>query len=226
MKDINIIDKQREAYKNKFLKYGATPEGTFQNDTQTQFLRFERLIKNIKPYINGATIHDVGSGACDLHNYLLLNNIEHQYSGTEIVQEMITYSKNKYPDIQIFNHDLVATHSSDKYDFVVLSGTLNIFNKLRYDEWKEYSLNLIRKMFDMANKAIVFNFLTTYNTYSSPQLMYLNPCEMLDFCITSLSRFTQIDHGYPLYEATISVFKKPFVNEIYHLKEFEKYFAH
>jgi hypothetical protein len=219
-----IIVNQQRIYAEAFAKHGATPRGTYQNNTETQYLRYERLIKNIKEYLHGDTIHDVGAGVCDLHRYLLANKIDHQYSGTEIVQEMIEYSLREYPGIKLYNRNLL-TVTNERYDYTLLSGTLNLVNKIDKKAWKKYSYDLIRKMFTISSKAMAFNFLTTYNTFNEDDLMYFNPCEMLDYCITKLSRFVSIDHNYPLYEATITVFKKEFLRSIYQEESFDKYFV-
>ena len=219
-----IIDNQQTAYRDAFVKHGATPMGTYQNNTETQYLRFERLIRNIKEYLHGNTIHDVGAGVCDLHRYLLSNEIDHEYSGTEIVQEMIEYSLREYPDIKLYNRDLL-TVTNETYDYTVLSGTLNLVNDIDKKDWKEYSYDLIKKMYAISSKGIAFNFLTTYNTFSKDDLMYFNPCEILDYCITKLSRFVFIDHNYPLYEATVTVFKKEFLKSVYIGEAFDKYFV-
>jgi len=188
--------------------------GTFQNNTVTQDLRFERLIRNIREYLHGNTIHDVGAGVCDLHKYLLANKIDHKYSGTEIVPEMIEDSLREYPEIKLYNRNLL-TVTNETYDFTVLSGTLNRLNGLEKKVWEEYCYNLIKKMFAISSKGIAFNFLTSYSTFSKDDLMYFNPSEILDYCITKLSRVVSIDQSYPLYEATITVFKKDFIRRVY-----------
>ena len=220
-----IIEYQRKVIGETFSKYGPTPMGTYQNNTETQYLRFEKLIRNIKSYIIGGSIHDVGTGICDLHKYLLSQNINHIYSGTDIVQEMIDYSLKNYPDIKLYNRDLISV-SDESYDFLVLSGTMNNVHELDKKIWEEYCYSLIMKMFSMCTKGIVFNFLTSYNTFTHDDLLYFDPCKMLDFCIKNLSRFVVVDHAYPLYEVTITVYKKDFFKSIYSGEHYEKYFVH
>jgi hypothetical protein len=223
VKNENILDYQRKIIGKTFTTFGATPMGTYQNNIDTQYLRFDNLIKQIKVYIDDCTIHDVGTGICEFHKYLKSQNIKHEYSGTEIVQAMIDYSLNEYPNIKLYNRDLISVNN-EQYDFVLLSGTLNNVHDLDKTIWKNYSFTLIQKMFDMCTKGIAFNFLTTNNTFSQDDLIYFNPSEMQDFCIKNLSRFVTVDQSYPLYEVTITVFKKDFINSIYLNEPFKKYF--
>jgi hypothetical protein len=218
-----ILENQRKAYGETFSQYGATPKGTFQNDSDTQYLRFERLINYLKKDLSFSTIHDIGTGTCEFHKFLLDNQIKHTYSGTEIVQGMIDYSLNQYNDIKLFNRDFLQMQG-EYYDFIFLSGTLNLKLDTSYDEWYKWSLEIIKKMYCHATKAIAFNCLTSYNTFSKDDLMYFNPLNILDYCIKDLSRFVTLDNSYPLYEFTVTVFKKDFIENKYTHKSFQKYF--
>ena len=220
-----ILSAQRERYRTQFEKQGDSPQATFQNDPQTRSLRFERLLKPLFPSFSGCfSIHDVGSGLCDLHEYLLDRGVNHEYSGTEIVPEMIAHSKQKFPGIALYERDLVNNPSSEKYDFVVLSGTLNLLCGLDRKGWEKYAHLLLIRMFEMAQRAISFNFLTTYNTFTAPELCYFDPKALFDFCQKKLSRFVWLDHAYPLYEATIAVFQPPELKSGYPDAAFRKYF--
>ena len=90
--------------------------------------------------------------------------------------------------------------------------------------WEDYCYKLIEKMFSICKKGIVFNFLTSNNTFTKDDLIYFNPMKILDFCINKLSRFVIVDNCYPLYEVTITVYKKDFIKELYPEGCFIKYF--
>jgi hypothetical protein len=220
-----IVDFQRELYGTNYRKFGPTPKGTFQNNLLTQYLRYEYLLKNLLPLKSNFTIHDVGSGICDLHKYLNELKIEHQYSGTEIVQDMIDYSVTSYPDIVIKNRDMLKVDSDkEKYDFVVLSGTLNIKGDASQKIQEDYALQLITKMYQMSGIGMSFNFLTTYKTFTDESLLYFDPKFVFDFCMTNLSRFVVLDHSYPLYEVSVTVLNYEFLKEYYNKPELVKYF--
>ena len=225
MKNETLVERQLRLYRDNFLRHGDVPQGTFHNDVATQHLRFERLLRPILPYAGeGFSIHDVGAGPADLHRYLEESAIRHAYSGSEIVPEMVEIALRKFNGITMHCRDIAQAPSGERYDFVVLSGTFNMPGGVPSGDWKAFVLETIRKMFAMCRRGISFNFLTTYNTFSDPQLFYLDPLEMADFCIKELSRFTQLDHSYPLYEGTIAVFTKECVQEHHAARQFAKYF--
>lgn len=220
-----IIDEQQRVYTENFKIFGDSPRGTFQNDRHTQHLRFERLLSHIAPQEGRFTIHDVGCGIAHLHDFLLDRDIAHEYSGTEIVQEMIDAARAKHPGVRFYNRDILLESCEDEYDYVVLSGVFNIPGNVPVPDWKQFAFALISKMFSMCRRAIAFNFLTAHNTFSSPDLAYFKPEEIFEFCVENLSRFVVLDHGYPLYEFSITVWKPGYVKSRYPEDAFSRYFA-
>ncbi len=219
-----IIQDQIKIYKDNFLQNKDTSLGTFQNNRETQHLRFERIVRPFKDILNEkVSFHDVGCGVCDMHHYLNSQNIKHDYSGTEILQEMIDHVKQKNPSIKIYKQDLLNMDNPPKYDIVVFSGGLYLPGNIPQDEWKKFVFNIADKMFQMCNIGMSFNLLTTYSTFKTPTLFYLDPKEMFDHCVTNMSRFVNLDHSYPLYEWTISVFRKEYIDKQYPQPEFQKY---
>ncbi len=221
----DIIKKQVEAYRPNFLEHGNTPKGTFQNNTTTQNERFKQLLKpllELKP--NGFSICDIGSGVCDLHKYLLEQNIEHHYTGIEIVPEMVKTSQEAYPETTILNIDILSDEFVQKFDFVVLSGTFNLLGKVEEKEWEKFIFKIVNKMFDCTTIAIAFNSLTSYSTFRAEELYYLAPEKMLAHIQEKLSRFYSINHISPLYETTYCVIKKEIMKGNYIHSDFEKYF--
>ncbi len=219
-----IIQKQIDAYRDNFIKHGNTPLGTFQNNTATQYERFNQLITPLLAYKSSDfTICDVGSGVCDLHKFLQTKEIKHIYTGIEIVQEMVDTAKSIYPEINVINQDLLADDYQQKFDFCVLSGTFNLPGQTDRNDWLNFTLAVIKKMYTLSNVGIAFNALTAYSTFNAPELFYLDPKITLDFIKKNLSRHCQIMMSSPLYEDTYIVLKPEAVSKQYAAPEFDKY---
>jgi SAM-dependent methyltransferase len=224
----SIIAAQRKAYRANFLLHGDSPRGIHVSSFVTQHVRYENLLRQILPHFSPCTdLHDVGAGVGGLYAFLKLKGLDQRvkYSGTEIVQEMIDAARAKYPELNLANRDFLDRDIEDKYDFVVLSGALNLLGGVDERAWKAMCLALIEKMFAHARRAIAFNFLTSYRTFSDPKLYYLNPTEIFDFATNRLSRFVSLDAAYPLYECTVTVFKKDYVSGLHEDPELMKYFG-
>jgi cyclopropane fatty-acyl-phospholipid synthase-like methyltransferase len=221
----DIIEAQLKVYRDNFIKHGDSPLGTRQNNRETQFLRFERLVKNVEfTRDEKISIHDIGSGLCDMNEFLEAKQLNCTYSGTEIVQEMIDVAQKKFPTIELFNRDILKEEIKDTYDYVVSSGMFNMPGNVPEEDWKNFVFSIIKKMFSMCTKAISFNLLTTHKTFTDPSLFYLSPEEVLSMCMKELSRFVTIDHSYALYEYTVTVHKKEHLKTTYESDFFSKYF--
>jgi hypothetical protein len=224
MNSSKIIQDQVNTYLKNFLENKDSSLGTFQNDRVTQYQRFEHIVKNFKDILTeNISFHDFGCGVCDLHNYLNLEGIKHDYSGTEVIQEMIDYAKTKYPGIKLYNRDVLKEDVKDKYDIVVFSGGLYLPGSISHEEWEVFVYQIINKMWDMSKIGMSFNLLTTYSDYKNDHLFYIDPRDMFDYCVKNFSRFVTIDHSYPLYEWTITIFKPEYIKEKYNQPEFQKY---
>jgi hypothetical protein len=224
MKSTQIIEDQIKTYRENFLKHKDSPLGTYQNNRETQHLRFERIIRPFKDILTeSVSIHDVGCGVCDLHQYLTSLAIKHDYSGTEVLDEMIDYARQKFPGIKLYKRDILENKPSEKYDIVVFSGGLYLPGSIAHDEWSKFVYNMINRMYELCSIGISFNLLSTYNTYQDKHLFYIDPRDMFDYCSRNLSRFVMLDSAYPLYEWTISVFKPEFMARQYSDPAFQKY---
>jgi hypothetical protein len=225
MSDSEIVRAQTSIYRQSFLQHGDAPLATHNTGREVQNLRFERILRHLVPAKSPFSMHDVGAGLCDLHHYLVQQGVEHAYSGTEVVQEMVDLAREKYPEISVRNRDLLSDEPSDRHDFVVLSGVFNIPGDVDRESWKEFVLRMVARMYEMAEVAVAFNFLSSYRTFTDPELFYIEPAEMLDYCMKHLSRFVVLDHGYPLFECTATIFRPEFVEQQYAAGPFGKYFG-
>lgn len=219
-----ILAEQVRVYRPAFLEHGDSPQSTHQNNYATQHLRFETLVAHLLRGGSHNTLEDIGCGICDLYAYLKTQAADVTYSGTEVVPEMVEFARQKYPEIRVINRDIVNESIEDTYDFVVLSGTFNMPGATPHDDWKAFCFAVIRAMYGMCRKAIAFNFLTTHNTFSAPELFYLDPAEATEFCLTQLSRFVELRHAYPLYEGTVTVYRPDYIRTLHQDPALSKYF--
>lgn len=197
-----ILQEQRHLYRGNFLKHGDSPRGTFQNNLVTMHLRYERLLAGVD-FSGCPAILDVGCGLGNLHAYLKSRGLAHRYHGSEIVPEMVEACRQKYPGIEVDSRT-VFDFPNQSFDWVVLSGVLNIPGNVEPANWQSYALNLVDQMYALCRQGMSFNFLTIHVTYQDPELFYFDPGMLLNH-MARLSRFVTVDLAYPLYECTLRV---------------------
>lgn len=219
----SIVKNQQEVYTRQFLEHGDSPEGTFNQNDVIQNLRFDRLIRQLDFHNGIKKLHDVGCGICDLYTYMQMKGISVEYSGTDVVQEMKELAIKKYPNIEFYVRDILKDDITEAYDYVTLAGVFNLPGETSREEWEKFTLNMISKMFDLCTKAISFNFLTAKADFYHPEMYYADPNAIFEYCSKNLSRHIQIDHSYPLFEFTVTVFKTEGMREIFTEQPLQKY---
>ena len=193
-----------EYYKKTFMDFGATPKGVDWNGEESQFLRFERLLRNIQ-FTTGDSILDFGCGYGSLTNLLKAKDLELNYFGYDAVPDMLR-------DIQIHPSKLSEIYFSDSdklstYDWIVASGVFNVKREVPIEEWEGYIIDTIRHLESIAKKGLVFNMLSLSSDENRRRdyLYYSSPYKLLEKTGISVQREIFIDHDYPLWEFTVTI---------------------
>ncbi len=207
---MKISIQMKNHYKNCFNKYGPTSQGIdWGEDESKLLLRYEKMTNLFlaNDYNEKFTLLDVGCGYGGYFSYLKNKELKVDYSGIDIVEDMILWGKNNSSDTKGFIcGDFLNYNFTDNYDYIICNGILTQKLEATNMEMDSYSLELIKKMFNICNKGIAFNLMTTKVNYFSNNLYYKSPVEMLSFCMNELSSNIRIDHSY-LYEYTVYVYK-------------------
>lgn len=196
-------------YTTKLKENGATHKGVDWNSKESQYLRFQQLMKIHRKPENYFTLNDLGCGFGSMVEYLQQDYPSFTYTGYDLSEAMVEVAQQTYS-----NHIHVAftTHVTHlkKADYTVASGIFNVKQTVPSDYWLDYLLTTVRSMWESCEKGIAFNCLTSYSDveYMRENLYYCDPLKMFDFCKRSLSREVALLHDYGLYEFTVLVRKE------------------
>lgn len=210
MSSFSENDKQNqiEVYQTQFKKYGLNERSLFLTNNKQQ-IRFS-IIKGIG-IKNNCSILDVGCGFGDLYDYLLSNGLsEINYTGIDIVPEFICEAKSRFPKsdfriIDILNEDMV-----EKFDFVVLSGTLN---KKIPGNHEEYVKAMLTRMYELSKVGVSADFISSYGDARYPDI-YRADATMIFTISKQLSQRVTLRHDYMPYEFTVYIYKQDKINDI------------
>jgi SAM-dependent methyltransferase len=198
----------RRHYEDKLLQYGDSPQGVNWADADSQRLRFQVLSE--VGNLNGKKIYDVGCGLGHLVEFLAERGVNCEYVGSDISPQMIQKAKQRLPQAQLYVADILNNVTPDwmRADYLFASGVFYVKATNDHHAWQKFVEAMLLRMFDLAERAIAFNMLTSYVDYKDSNLFYLSPADTLDFCIRNLGRRIVIRHDYPLWEYTVYVYKK------------------
>lgn len=175
--------------------------------SESQKIRFQYLTKLFEEDTKEISLLDVGCGLAHFYNYISENNfVNVQYSGLDIQPNFIKFASKKFPECDFINKSLFELETKKKYDYVVASGTFNIV--LPNTNMDDYLKQNIKKMYELCNKGIAFNLLTT-NTPShdmeSINACY-NPIDILKLCFGFTNK-VNLYHSYKINDFTIVMYK-------------------
>jgi SAM-dependent methyltransferase len=201
------LEKVEKLYSENIKRHGIQSKAVGWNSTETQNLRFLKLLDVVNHQFKSFSINELGVGYGELYNFLEKNNYEFsKFNGYDISQPMldscIEYLK-KPNNLKLFNTSKISTIA----DYSVASGIFNVPFDNSFEIWKNYIKETIFNMYENSKLGISFNFLTDCVDYMEDSLYYQNPSEILDFCLKNFGRNIKLIHNYNLYEFTVIISK-------------------
>ena len=184
-------------YYQRFLKYGAKPEGSFWFSKSRQESRFKIILNEICKINKSGKIDlaDVGCGYGALVTYLKSSLIRKgfQYSGYDVSEGLINQCKQEFREPWVdFS---VGTYPNVIKQYCVMSGTYNMAATVNIVQWEKYVLSSILKCWQKTSRAMVFNLQIAKKTKITKEMIfYAERDRILDFCVTSLGPTKLIDH--------------------------------
>lgn len=215
----NLTQAFKDHYTAAFRRHGATAKGVDWNDEGEVDFRYGKMIAVLaKDFANlpeTPTLLDAGCGWGGLLRYLRSRDVAVEYTGIDIVPEMIESASKAFPGARFVCGDILGLDERAAYDFVVCSGILTLKLTAAIPEMERYARAFIRKMFGLCRHGIAFNMMSTRVNFMADNLYYQSPSEILTWMLSEVTPRVRVDHGYSslgsgkgrLYEFTIYAFK-------------------
>lgn len=144
----------------------------------TQIARFEVLLRHVD--LAGKSLLDVGCGLGDLIDFLQQRKIPVQYTGVDVVEEMLVRARQGHPQERFLRADLFAETGEDPlkgetFDVVFCSGALN----LNLGNNLEFLPRALWRLRNTAREFLMVNFLRARTSLSDPMYFYYRPDDVL-----------------------------------------------
>jgi len=198
--DPQIQGQLADQYRGLLREHGDAPEAC-QWSPEGQRFRFEKLAQ-IAP-LAGRIILDVGCGLGHLYPFLNQKFGAVQYTGIDIVPEMIAHAAKRHPEARFLVHDLLHAPLPEKFDYVLMSGPFN--NAM--PEATEFLKELVSAAFAQCSAGLGFNFTSTHVNFRDAAMAYHDPAEVLDFCLRNLTRRVVLDHHYERCDVAVFAYR-------------------
>jgi 2-polyprenyl-3-methyl-5-hydroxy-6-metoxy-1,4-benzoquinol methylase len=215
----NITQTFKDYYAKTFQQHGATAKGVDWGDEMELLLRYDKILavlqKDFMEPPQCVSLLDVGCGWGGLVKRAGEMNLSLDYTGIDVVAEMIDYGKKTFPGSSFRDQDIFAMDEPQAYDFVVCNAILTQKLDASNIQMERYSRELVRKMFELCRHGIAFNMMSTRVNFMVGNLFYQNPSELFAWLLSEISPRVRFDHGYSslasgrgkFYDFTVYVYR-------------------
>ena len=165
------IDKLKTHYSPRLKNFRETYQILDWESREAQTARFNVLLENVP--LEGMTILDIGCGCGDLYTLLLEAAPDTDYTGIDILPEMVDKAMSMHKDARFLCGDLFSDDSvcNKKYDVIYTSG---IFN-LNLGNNADFFIRAVETFTRMAEKYIVITLLDEASPDRDDKYFYFNP---------------------------------------------------
>jgi SAM-dependent methyltransferase len=202
----------RNHYGQKFEEHGPTSKGVDWGKEEDVKIRYDKMLAVIdEGDLSGeapVSLLDVGCGFGGLFAYAKDKSIILDYTGIDVCENMIRYATDNVNDAKFYCEDILESRTDLTFDYVVCNGILTQKLSVGIKDMDRYAHLLIRRMYELCNKGIAFNIMTTKVNFMVDNLYYRNPVELFGYCFSEITNKIRIDHAYPLYEYTMYLYKE------------------
>lgn len=167
-------------------------------DAGGQLKRFGALADHVD--LAGTALLDVGCGLGDLLGFLAQRGIEADYTGVDLLEEMVSAARKLHPEGRFFCADVFGPESllpsglaGARFDVVFCSGAFN----LDVGNNRRFLPRAIATMFGFSDNHLVFNLLHRRAENKHDQCIYFDPDEILRMLAPLPCRADVIDDYLP-----------------------------
>lgn len=198
----------RQHYARVFEKFGETAQGVDWKNDHDANDRYRRIFALLDQK-QDLSILDVGCGYGEFYNYLIKHSsLKQYYAGCDIVGDMISVAKERYPKADFFHLDFLEDWPLDKYtDFIIGCGLFTQLVDFEDGAMEDWSNVVIEKMFSIAKKGVIVNFITTDVDFRNTRNFYKNPADVIELSDRLGAAGFKIDHHSSYYEYFVAFYK-------------------
>ncbi len=187
------VDKIREHYQEKLVNRKENARILDWESSEAQELRFRALLDNVD--LQNSSLLDVGSGLGDLWKYIRSRSIQLDYTGVDILPEMVQRACGEHPDAKFHCVDIFSDRDflEHCFDVVYCSGVFN----LNLGNNREFFERAMEIFFRVAKEYVVFNLLHKRSPSPEDRYYYTDPEETIEIVSPYCEEYQIVDDYLP-----------------------------
>jgi SAM-dependent methyltransferase len=171
---VGLRDAIDRYYRPRFEQYEANSRVLGWEGDAEQAARFAVLPRAVR--LDGRSLLDVGSGLGDLYGFLRARRLRVDYTGVDLLPEMVARARDCQPGARFACGDLLGGElfAGERFDVVYCSGVFNI--ALGNNE--AFFAAAFARLVGLAQRAVVVNLLHKRSPDPEPGYWYTSPAEV------------------------------------------------
>jgi SAM-dependent methyltransferase len=156
------------------------------------------------------SILDVGCGYGAQLDYLEASLCRVNYTGVDLCEEMVVSARNRHTDAEFVVGDILGTTPElvgRKFDYVLCNGILTQTLGVSRERATKFTMAVIQRCFDLSERGIAVNMMSTHVNYRVPNLNYQNPETIRNWIRTHLTTKIALIEAYGLFEFTVFAYR-------------------
>ncbi|WP_395450913.1 class I SAM-dependent methyltransferase [Aminobacter sp. UC22_36] len=200
-----ILAEASSYYTAKLAQHGATPQGVDWNGELSHHVRHHQFLRLLAPD-PAASVLDLGCGYGDFLVFLRQSGHNGQFIGYDVSSAMIAEAERLHGigEDRLWH---VGAEPTEPADYATASGILNVKGEIPTAEWDAYVRDTMLLLGRSSRRGFAANMLSLSSDPEKRRsnLHYVDPTEMLRFCMQHFGRSVALLQDYGLYEFTIIV---------------------
>ena len=191
-----------ETYDRLVAERGDAPEACDYGSASSQRAKFEVLAAIDD--LSGRTVLDVGCGLAHYADFLEAHHDGVRYAGIDLSPAMIDLARRRRPDLDLAVGNVLDLGYNHRADIVNANGIFYLLG----EEAPSLFPRLIERMWELAERALAFNSLSTWAPRCEEGEFQADPLETVAMC-RRLSPWVVLRHDYMPHDFTVYVYREP-----------------
>ena len=198
-------------YESCFEKWGDTPQGVDWPNAEDAFKRYQVMLDLIPAGGDQSKVLDFGCGTSGLLDYILRNEIRGiEYSGMDLSQRFVDYSRKKFPKTSYYCLDILKDDLPPgvSFHYALCNGVFTEKHAMSFEEMFNFTQRVLSRVFELCSKGLAFNVMSKNVDWERPDLFHVPLDCLTKFLTSQLSRHFTVREDYGLYEFTVYLYKE------------------
>jgi len=192
-------------YWDKRAKCGKNDNDRVEQNRRPQLMRYETFLHGHD--LTGKSILDIGCGTGELLAHLYRRGIRCRYKGVDLSGEMIQLCRQKFPESEFEETDVLVDDLSEQFDYTISVGIHNV----KFSGNREILEKMTRRQFELCRVAAHVSILTNRYDGFADHIQAWCAEDVLKLAL-SITPYAVLRHDYLPNDFSVTLYREPLID--------------